>query len=83
MNADEVIEAPTHRLTLPQFLLSTVKVKVHIQALHKLCDGIFVGVRFLKRHDKNDITTSSWIYVHVSKLPKFNQEYLNKSKQSI
>lgn len=38
----------THRFALPQFLLSTVKVKVHVQALHKLCDWIFVGVRLLK-----------------------------------
>lgn len=44
-------EELTHRLTLPELLLSTVKVKVHIQALHKLCDGIFVGVGLLK--DKN------------------------------
>lgn len=47
-NAGKVIAVVTHRLTLPQFLLSTVKVKVDIQALHKLCDWIFVGVRFLK-----------------------------------
>lgn len=38
----------THRFTLPQFLLSTVKVKIHIQALHKLGDWIFVGIRFLQ-----------------------------------
>lgn len=47
-NAGKVIEVVTHRLTLPQFLLSTVKVKVDIQALHKLCDWVFVGVRFLE-----------------------------------
>lgn len=34
----------TYRLTLSQLLLSTIKVKVHIETLHKLCDGIFVGV---------------------------------------
>lgn len=49
MNVGEVTEEVTHRFTLPQFLLSTVKVKVHVQALHKLCDWIFVGVRFLKK----------------------------------
>lgn len=40
----------THRFTLPQFLLSTVKVKIHIQALHKLSDRIFIGVRFLQKN---------------------------------
>lgn len=38
----------THRFTFPQLLLSTVKVKIHIQALHKLGDWIFVGIRFLQ-----------------------------------
>ena len=45
--------AGTYRLTLPQFLLSAVKVKVHIQALHKLCDGIFVGVGLLETEKKH------------------------------
>lgn len=49
MNIGEITEVVTHRLTLSEFLLSTVKVKVHIQAFHKLCNGIFVGVRFLKK----------------------------------
>lgn len=49
MNVGEVTEEVTHRLTLSEFLLSTVKVKVHVQALHKLCNWIFVSVRFLKK----------------------------------
>lgn len=38
----------TYRFTLPQFLLSAVKVKVDIQALDELGDRIFVSVRLLK-----------------------------------
>lgn len=38
----------THRFTLPQFLLSAVKVEVDVQALHKLGDRIFVSVGLLK-----------------------------------
>lgn len=41
----------THRLTLPEFLLSTVEVKVHVQALHKLGDWILVGIRFLEKNE--------------------------------
>lgn len=44
----EMTEVGTHRFTFPELLLSTVKVKVHVQALHKLCNRIFVGVRFLR-----------------------------------
>lgn len=46
------VAAGTYRLTLSQFLLSAVKVKVHIQALHKLCDWIFVGVGLLEMEKK-------------------------------
>ena len=38
----------THRLTLPELLLGAVKVKVHVEALHKLGDGVLVGVRLLE-----------------------------------
>lgn len=37
----------SHRLTLPQLLLGTVEVKVDIETLHKLCDGVLVGVGLL------------------------------------
>lgn len=42
----------THRLALPEFLLGTVKVKVHIQALHKLRNRIFVGVGLLENKNQ-------------------------------
>lgn len=46
---DEMHESQTtHRFTLPQFLLSAVKVEVDVQALHKLGDRIFVSVGLLK-----------------------------------
>lgn len=48
-NEDEMHESQTtHRFTLPQFLLSAVEVEVDVQALHKLCDRIFVSVGLLK-----------------------------------
>lgn len=52
---DEVFQAShqkeiihQHSLTLSQFLLCPIKIKVDIQAHNKFCDGIFVGVGFLK-----------------------------------
>lgn len=48
----------THRFTLPQFLLSAVKVEVDVQALHKLGDGVFVGVGLLKSLKNNESITS-------------------------
>lgn len=42
--------AGTYRLTLSEFLLSTVEIKVHVQTLHELCDRVFVGVGLLKTH---------------------------------
>lgn len=66
INAGEVTEVITHRLTLPEFLLSTVKVKVHVQALHKLCNWIFIGVRFLKKRNiTKSIFTSKYIYMFM------------------
>lgn len=41
------VERGSHRLTLPQLLLGTIKVKVNIETLHKLCDGVLVGVGLL------------------------------------
>lgn len=69
MSVGEVTEVVTHRLTLPEFLLSTVKVKVHVQALHKLCNWIFVGVRFLKKgkYNKFNYYARIHLYVYVSK----------------
>jgi len=53
----------THRFTLPQLLLCTVKVKVDVQALEKLGDWIAVCIRLLtqKRH-----TTLSQRIIHHS-----------------
>lgn len=74
MSFAEVTEGVTHRLTLPELLLSTVKVKVHIQALHKLCNWIFVGVRFLKKGNKINYAQ---IHLHVY-VSKFKVNIFNK-----
>lgn len=39
----------TYRLALSKLLLCAVEVKVHVQAFHKLRDGVLVGVRLLKK----------------------------------
>lgn len=36
--------------TFNQFLLGKIKVKVDIEALHKLCDGVSVGIGLLKEN---------------------------------
>ena len=38
----------THCFTLPQLLLRSIKVEVDIEAFHKLCNGVSVGVRLLQ-----------------------------------
>lgn len=54
MNVNGV--SATYRLALSKFFLGTVKVKVHIQAFHKLCDGVLVGVRLLKKTEEKWMT---------------------------
>lgn len=48
-NVGEITGGDTYWLTCPEFLLSTVKVKVHVQALHKLRDRVFIGVGLLQK----------------------------------
>lgn len=46
-----------HRLTLPQLPLCAVKVKVHVETLHKFCDRVFVRVRLLQEEkNKTNVT---------------------------
>lgn len=83
MSVGEVTEVVTHRLTLPEFLLSTVKVKVHIQALHKLCNWIFVGVRFLKKWKYNKINYYTRIHLCFcisAAIALFNHVKMNRIK---
>lgn len=47
----------TYRLALSEFLLSTVEIKVHVQAFHELGDGVLVGIRLLKK------TKETWMMV--------------------
>lgn len=42
----------TYRLALSKFLLGAVEVKVHVEAFHKLRDGVLVGVGLLKKKEK-------------------------------
>lgn len=41
-----------YRLALPQLLLGTIKVKVNIKTLYKLCDWVLICVRLLWRKKK-------------------------------
>lgn len=54
----------TYRLALSKFLLSAVKIKVHIQAFHELCDGVLVGVRLLKKTEEK-MDDISHITAHI------------------
>lgn len=69
--SDEKIEKATHRLAFPELLLGTVKVKVHVQTLHKLGDWIFVGVRLLKKQKR-------YFFRDVSMHPKSFKSLLNR-----
>lgn len=46
------LERVAYRLTLPQLLLGTIKVKVNIETLDKLGDGVLICVRLLQKKKK-------------------------------
>lgn len=47
------LERGAYRLTLPQLLLGTIKVKVNIETFYKLCDWVLICVRLLWGKKKN------------------------------
>lgn len=53
-NQEKVIHE--NHLTLSQLLLGTIEVKLDVETHDKLCDGIFVGVGFLKKRNKKHPT---------------------------
>lgn len=60
-----------YRLALPQLLLGAVKVKIHIETLHKLCDWVFICVRLLweweRKHHSNKSLTKSLSHIRLKK----------------
>ena len=44
------LDQGTYCFTFSELLLSTVKVKINIETLQKLCDWILVSVRLLLNH---------------------------------
>lgn len=59
------LSGSTHRLALPKLLLGTVEVKVHVEALHKLRDGVLVGVGLLEEENRQSIMSLSILPLHL------------------
>lgn len=64
-----------YRLTLPQLLLGTIKVKVNIETLYKLCDWVLICVRLLWEERKTLLMWSTLINIRLQK-KYFVERYL-------